>query len=121
MVATITFGMGIDKPDIRYACYYNLSKSLESLSQEIGRAGRDGEPSTCEMFLCPDDLNRLENFAYGDTPDQQDVESFLKHLAPGSCSKTAFRLAFSSQKKRVHQDTRRGGGRQRHEQCGSIC
>ncbi len=67
VVATIAFGMGIDKADIRAVMHYNLPKSLESFSQEIGRAGRDDQPATCEMFVCPDDLNALENFAYGDT------------------------------------------------------
>ncbi|HJT76188.1 MAG TPA: ATP-dependent DNA helicase RecQ, partial [Gemmataceae bacterium] len=68
VVATIAFGMGIDKADIRAVYHYNLPKSLENFSQEIGRAGRDSLPSTCEMFVCPDDLHALENFAYGDTP-----------------------------------------------------
>jgi ATP-dependent DNA helicase RecQ len=68
VVATIAFGMGIDKASVRYVYHYNLPKSLESYSQEIGRAGRDGEPSTVEMLACREDVPALENFAYGDTP-----------------------------------------------------
>ncbi|HEX9734737.1 MAG TPA: ATP-dependent DNA helicase RecQ [Thermoanaerobaculia bacterium] len=77
VVATIAFGMGIDKPDIRYVYHYNLPKSLENYSQEIGRAGRDRLPSTCEMLVCPDDLNALEGFVYGDTPGPEAVRGFV--------------------------------------------
>ena len=63
--------MGIDKADVRYVYHYNLPKSLESYSQEIGRAGRDGEESICELFACPDDVPTLENFAFGDTPTRE--------------------------------------------------
>ena len=68
VVATIAFGMGIDKAAVRYIYHYNMPKSLESYSQEIGRAGRDGLPSIVEMLACADDLTTLENFIYGDTP-----------------------------------------------------
>jgi ATP-dependent DNA helicase RecQ len=77
VVATIAFGMGIDKANIRAVYHYNLPKSLENFSQEIGRAGRDGLPSTCETFVCPDDLNALENFAYGDTPGLSNVSGLV--------------------------------------------
>ena len=62
VVATIAFGIGIDKANIRHVYHYNLPKSLENYSQEIRRAGRDGEPAICHMLVCPDDLNVLENF-----------------------------------------------------------
>ncbi len=77
VIATIAFGMGIDKANIRYVYHYNLSKSLENYSQEIGRAGRDGETSICQMYYCPDDLDVLENFVYGDTPTATAVHSFV--------------------------------------------
>jgi ATP-dependent DNA helicase RecQ len=84
VVATIAFGMGVDKANIRYVYHYNLPKSLENCSQEIGRAGRDALPSTCEAFVCPDDLSTLENFAHGDTPSRESVQGFISDVfAPG--------------------------------------
>lgn len=81
VVATIAFGMGIDKANVRYVYHFNLPKSLESYSQEIGRAGRDGVRSTVEVFACPEDLPTLENFAYGDTPTLEALQSLLSDLA----------------------------------------
>lgn len=80
IVATIAFGMGIDKSDIRYVYHYNLPKGLESYSQEIGRAGRDGNPSVCEMLVCGEDAITLENFSYGDTPEEKVVDAFTRHI-----------------------------------------
>ena len=84
VVATIAFGMGIDKPDIRYVYHYNPPKSLEHLAQEIGRAGRDGLPSTCELQICSDDLPLLQNFVYGDTPTRASIRSLVGDLLGGA-------------------------------------
>ncbi len=80
VVATIAFGMGIDKGGIRAVFHYNLPKTLENYVQEVGRAGRDGQPSHCEVLACLDDLVTLENFIYGDTPDAKAIKSVAEHV-----------------------------------------
>lgn len=80
IVATIAFGMGIDKSDIRNVVHFDLPKSIENYSQEIGRAGRDGATSECLVLANRDSLNVLENFVYGDTPEQEGIRLVLEDL-----------------------------------------
>lgn len=80
VVATIAFGMGVDKSDIRAVFHYNLPKSLEGYTQEIGRAGRDGQPAICELLACADDQTVLENFIFSDIPSEQAVRNLLERV-----------------------------------------
>ncbi|MBN2372694.1 RecQ family ATP-dependent DNA helicase [bacterium] len=80
VVATIAFGMGIDKRDIRRVIHYDLPKSIENYSQEIGRSGRDGKKSVCEVLANRDNINVLENFIYGDTPERASIDGLLRRI-----------------------------------------
>lgn len=80
IVATNAFGMGIDKPDIRWVLHYNMPDSIESYYQEIGRAGRDGHASTCALLFTPRDVAIQQYFLEADNPHPELIARLYRYL-----------------------------------------
>jgi len=106
VVATIAFGMGIDKANIRAVYHYNLPKGLESYMQEIGRAGRDGGQAHCELLACADDITTLENFSYGDTPTPEAIASLVGEVLDDAARSDGNSLELSVRDLSIRHDVR---------------
>ncbi|XP_065877864.1 ATP-dependent DNA helicase Q-like 2 isoform X1 [Euphorbia lathyris] len=96
IVGTVAFGMGINKPDVRFVIHHSLSKSMETYYQESGRAGRDGAPSECLLFFRPGDVPRQSSMVFYENAGLQNLYDIVRYCqSKRQCRRSAFFRHFS--------------------------
>lgn len=112
MVATLAFGMGIDKPNVRFVIHYDIPKSLEQYYQEIGRAGRDGKESEALLLYSSGDIHKIRYF-FDSMPDKQRAEGLLQGMISYATARTCRRKSLLSYFGQEHEE--------KNIKCCDIC